>query len=306
MDEDANRGEFLKLPKLENSIHSYVKWAKKLEAYLKGDTKFTKVVAYAIKGNDNVLQEFEQLPGSGTQVRDQNKMRMEKKDKFETACGAFIGKLLQTISEPVKRMLAMREDYDEIVTADNARGFWEMIREEMMERHGNEANLNQSRKFLQRVKQERTESFYDYAERFMNVVEEIELMGGTTDNSTQRMMFMDGIHERYTRVKPFVVNDSEYDTKSVEELARLMDEKVKRNRMLLPRTFPPSYKQVNRNNSESAPGTIAAMEDQERAGSSNNHRDDRKAKRAKITCWTCGEEGHVQRFCRQQDTLENK
>ena len=162
MSEDTSEGSFLKLPRLENSIHSYVKWSKKLETYLKGDVKFTKVVAFAIKENDEVLQDFEELLGASAQVRDQNKLRMDRKDKFETACGAFIGKLLQTISEPVKRMLERRADYDEMVTKDDARGFWKMIRKEMIERNGNAANLDQARKFILRVKQERGR---DYKQR---------------------------------------------------------------------------------------------------------------------------------------------
>jgi hypothetical protein len=277
-----------KVEPLKNSVHSYVKWAKKMERLLKANPVFTKVVAYAVNGNDEVVEELKLLAGNSEVTQEKNKERRDLKRKFEIASSAFIGQLTSTMTEPVIRLLESKNEYNSIVSQGKARDFWDLIKTVLIETNSTGPKLIQAENYLERVKQEKGENFDDYADRFNDVVKEIELLGGIVSATIQTKRFIQGINLKYRRVKEKLLDNLDIYDKSVFEIARIADSLLQTQR-----NFFETYRVFPGQSNFKDEKVVAAM----------TTKDDKKTK---VVCWKCGKEGHVQRECKSAQINTNK
>lgn len=281
-----------KIELLKNAVHCYIKWKDEIKLIIGSDPKFKKVVAYAVNGKDEVLEAFEELPGSSAEIREKNKDRMAKKDKFEDACGAFIYQCLSRIHPTFQRELRDYENFDDIVVDSKAREFWELLEQVIMEEGDRGPERYHLRNYFDRIRQDKNESISDYATRFMDVIRQFELLNEEIPESGQNQRFLNGMHPKYSRIREKILDDDDNHKKSVSELAKIAETKWKNQRKVFDRQkmFTP----------RTQPEVVAAMQ-QEKTFKRGQRTFGQPDKRSKIQCWKCGKEGHVQKECTSQE-----
>jgi hypothetical protein len=216
-------------------------WSKKFERKMRATPFFTKVVAYAIQGKDDVLQKFAQLPGNTLIIKENNQERRKKKDRFETACEAFIGQLQLAVSAPVLRQLEADDDYEGIIAEIKVREMWDLIEKLIVEKNNSGPQKDSSTNYFDRIKQERGENFDDYTERFQNVVDELNLLGETVTDAQQRKRFLNGFNPKFEKIRMKLAESMETSDLSVRKIADKASElvKVQKNNYGRTDSYPP-------------------------------------------------------------------
>jgi len=281
-----------KIEPLKETVRSYVKWSKAMLRSLKSMSKFRKVIAYAVEGKDEILDEFEPLPGNNQAVNRKNERKEDKKEKFDDTSGGFIGKLQKSISSSVMRAMEEKDEYNDIIEENDARAFWELIKEVIIEENTGRGSLGQAQNYLFKIRQDKFESFKQYEERFMNVVEEIEFLNSTVSETVQNQLFLQGFHPRYQKVKERIKEDADIDEKPIREIVEMAIRLERAHRDDKPKIW-----NNHKPNTGTNPGKVVA-------GLNNNKSDKSKTssepqtKRSKIVCFRCQKEGHISRDCK--------
>jgi len=199
-----------KVEKLQGTARSYVKWARDIERVISQDPKMAKVVAYAIHGNDNVLalfQEDEDLSDA------ENAERRKASDLFDERCNAFISKVMSALSPELDRRIRKHAEYSRINEEGQVLELWELIRDTIVEENNKYKAADRSMEYLGRIKQNANESLRSYGTRFMDVIDEIEILGETVSKGIQRTNFLSGMHPRFNQI--------DYELRKMPDLATL-------------------------------------------------------------------------------------
>lgn len=302
--EEENKKTSLQLPILELTASSYVKWAKKVPRVLQQEHSLVDVVAYAIQGKDAVLEKFEEQSGNTAETRELNKEKRIKREKFEVACTAFIARLENSMKANVLRKLEGKQEYMNIRNDGRVRDYWNLLKETIVLECVSAGHIAEADQELSRTRQKGNERFSEYAERFQDAVEALQLIGEQQSKKRSVKQFIDGIHPRYLRVRQrllqMFVEGPEILQSSFDEIATIAEEQ---NRIQF-RAVPKENNFYGDKDKKTPIIAGAKTFNKKRAlnkGESGNKRvrfniqetDDIK----KGACFICNKEGHFKKDC---------